>query len=51
LVVSLHWQEGAMKAELMTEMKAYLQRRLSGMGSGVDIVRGKSLRKDHSAYT
>lgn len=36
LVISLHWQEGAVKEGLMAEMKAFLERRLLEMGNDVD---------------
>jgi hypothetical protein len=32
LVVSLHWQEGAVEERILNEMKAYLERKLLGFG-------------------
>ena len=32
LVVSLHWQEGAVEERLLNEMKEYLERKLLGLG-------------------
>jgi len=32
LVVSLHWQEGAVEERLLNEIKEYLERKLLGLG-------------------
>ena len=37
LVLSLHWQEGAVKEGLMAEMKTYLERRLLRVRNDVEM--------------
>lgn len=50
LVLSLHWQDGAVKEGLLREMKEYLERRLLDIGNECVCGEKSLFKKRYSTY-